>query len=182
MGGTDFFEPDGFYPSGEGYTLTPTLIRSDTKGTLKLRSSDPFEKPEIIPNYLAEEADVAQLRRGVRICREIGEGMIKRLGCTEVYPGPSVKTDFEIDAYIKRMANTVYHPTGTCRAGPDTDKLAVLDADMQVRGVKGIRIADASAMPSHVGCNTNATCVALGERLAALLVREYKHTSSSCSK
>jgi len=171
--GTLFFEPDGFYPSGEGYTLTPTLLRSDTRGTLKLRSSDPFEKPEIIPNYLADKADIVQLRKGLRIVRDIGNEMIKRLGGSEVYPGTSVRTDAEIDAYIQRMANTVYHPTGTCRAGPASDPHAVLDNEMRVRGVQGLRVADASAMPAHVGCNTNATCVALGEKAAALVIEAH---------
>jgi len=154
--GTLFFEPDGFYPSGEGFTLTPTLIHTRTTGSLRLRSADPFEKPEIIPNYLSDVEDVEQLRR---------------LDGKEVYPGPSVQTDAEVDDYIRKYANTVYHPACTCRAGPTTDKGAVLDAELRVRGVRGLRVADASAMPAHVGCNTNATCVALGEKAAEILVQ-----------
>merc|ERR1719433_2394328 len=77
--GTVFFEPDGFYPSGEGYTLTPTLIHSKAVGSLRLRSADPFEKPEITPNYLADGADVDQLCRGVKLVRQIGAGMLASL-------------------------------------------------------------------------------------------------------
>ncbi|CAE8585489.1 unnamed protein product [Polarella glacialis] len=172
--GTVFFEPDGFYPSGEGFTLTPTLIHTRTSGSLRLRSSDPFEKPEITANYLSDAADVEQLRKGIQLVRKIGRGMLNRHEGEEVYPGPAVQTDGEIDAYIRKYANTVYHPACTCRAGPKDDPLAVLDAELRVRGVSGLRVADASAMPAHVGCNTNATCVALGEKAADLLVSQYR--------
>lgn len=175
--GTLFFEPDGFYPSGEGFTLTPTLIHTKTVGSLKLRSSDPFDKPEINPNYLADPADLLQLRRGLQLTRCIGDEMLKRLGGEEVYPGPGVQTDSQVDAYIRRFADTVYHPACTCRAGPPNDPLAVLDADFRVRGVSGLRVVDASSMPAHVGCNTNATCVALGEKGAELLVQAYSCTA-----
>ncbi|CAK0889878.1 unnamed protein product [Prorocentrum cordatum] len=172
--GTVFFEPDGFYPSGEGFTLTPTLIHSATAGRLELRSGDPFEKPRIVANYLQSEVDRAQLRRGVRLVREIGREMLRRLGGgEEVYPGPAVVSDADIDEYVQRNANTVYHPACTCRAGPAGDPLAVLDASMRVRGVAGLRVADASAMPAHVGCNTQATCTALGEKAADLLIQEH---------
>lgn len=172
--GTLFFEPDGFYPSGEGFTLTPTLIRSKSSGCLKLRSADPFEKPEITPNYLANEEDAQQLRRGLRLARKIGQEMLRRSGGgEEVHPGPSIQSDAEIDDYIRRMANTVYHPACSCRAGAADDPLAVLDSEMKVRGVAGLRVADASAMPAHVGCNTNATCVALGEKVADLIIQQY---------
>eukprot|EP00933_Yihiella_yeosuensis_P037701 TRINITY_DN31692_c0_g1_i1.p1 TRINITY_DN31692_c0_g1~~TRINITY_DN31692_c0_g1_i1.p1 ORF type:complete len:246 (-),score=30.67 TRINITY_DN31692_c0_g1_i1:159-806(-) len=171
--GTVFFEPDGFYPSGEGFTLTPTLIRSKTSGSLKLRSADPFEKPEIKANYLSDHSDILQFRRGVRLVREIGHEMLKRHTGEEVYPGNGVQSDAEIDAYVQKHANTVYHPACSCRAGPDGDPLAVLDTKMRVRGIDGLRVADASAMPAHVGCNTNATCVALGEKAAHLLIQDY---------
>eukprot|EP00747_Dinoflagellata_sp_TGD_P020637 gnl/TRDRNA2_/TRDRNA2_127949_c1_seq2.p2 gnl/TRDRNA2_/TRDRNA2_127949_c1~~gnl/TRDRNA2_/TRDRNA2_127949_c1_seq2.p2 ORF type:complete len:108 (+),score=17.11 gnl/TRDRNA2_/TRDRNA2_127949_c1_seq2:117-440(+) len=105
--------------------------------------------------------------------------MIKRLGGEEIHPGPSVKTDADIDLYIRKMANTVYHPACTCRAGPKSDPLAVLDSEMRVRGVEGLRVSDASAMPAHVGCNTNATCVALGEKAAELIVKAHKEVSTS---
>jgi choline dehydrogenase-like flavoprotein len=172
--GTVFFEPDGFYPSGEGFTLTPTLIHTETTGSLRLRSADPFEKPEITPNYLSDIRDVEQLRRGLRLVRSIGSDMLSRLGGEEIYPGSSVQTDSEVDDYIRKYANTVYHPACTCRAGPASDKGAVLDAELRVRGVRGLRVADASSMPAHVGCNTNATCVALGEKAAELLVQAFR--------
>merc|ERR1712232_435063 len=157
--------------SGEGFTLTPTLIHTRTTGSLRLRSADPFEKPEIIPNYLSDVQDVEQLRRGFHLVRNIGTEMLRRLDGKEVYPGPSVQTDAEVDDYIRKYANTVFHPACTCRAGPTTDKSAVLDAELRVRGVRGLRVADASAMPAHVGCNTNATCVALGEKAAEILIQ-----------
>eukprot|EP00927_Polykrikos_kofoidii_P032725 TRINITY_DN27797_c0_g1_i1.p1 TRINITY_DN27797_c0_g1~~TRINITY_DN27797_c0_g1_i1.p1 ORF type:complete len:653 (-),score=72.73 TRINITY_DN27797_c0_g1_i1:478-2436(-) len=179
--GTVFFEPDGFYPSGEGFTLTPTLIHSRTSGSLRLRSADPEDKPEITPNYLTHEEDLVTMRQGVHKVREIGRRMLHRLGGgEEVYPGPTVQTDAEVDDYIRKNANTVYHPACSCRAGPDSDPLAVLDGELRVRGVSGLRVADASAMPTHVGCNTNATCVALGEKAAEILVRAHTRGDSLC--
>lgn len=172
--GVLFFEPDGFYPSGEGFTLTPSLIRPQSVGHMTLRSADPFDKPEICPNYLADERDVQQLCRGVRIARAIGTEMVHRLGGQEVHPGPGVQTDAEVEAYVRRYAGTMYHPAASCRAGPDGDKGAVLDAEFRVRGVEALRVVDASAMPELVGANTNATCVALGERAAELLVKEHR--------
>lgn len=173
--GTVFFEPDGFYPSGEGFTLTPTLIRSKALGSLRLRSADPFDKPEIIANYLRDQEDILQFRNGVKLVRRIGQEMLKRHSGEEVYPGPNVQSDSDIDAYVKKYANTVYHPACSCRAGPDDDPLAVLDNQMCVRGVDRLRVADASAMPSHVGCNTNATCTALGEKAGDLIIQQYSN-------
>jgi len=171
--GTIFFEPDGFYPSGEGFTLTPTLTHSKTFGHLRLRSKDPFDKPEIVANYLSDNEDRLQLRRGLQLVRKIGAEMLQRMPGEEVHPGKSVQTEREIDDYIQKYANTVYHPACTCRVGPSSDPLAVLDGDFRVRSVQGLRVVDASAMPTHVGCNTNATCVALGERLADILAKQY---------
>lgn len=173
--GTVFFEPDGFYPSGEGFTLTPTLPHTNTFGSLRLRSADPFEKPEIVANYLSDEEDVAQLRRGVVLVREIGKRMLQNLGQgEEVHPGPSVQTKAQMEQYVRAFANTVYHPGCTCRAGRPGDPAAVLDPQMRVQGVQGLRVVDASSMPAHVGCNTNATCIALGEKGAELLIEAHR--------
>eukprot|EP00929_Paragymnodinium_shiwhaense_P069253 TRINITY_DN34939_c0_g1_i1.p1 TRINITY_DN34939_c0_g1~~TRINITY_DN34939_c0_g1_i1.p1 ORF type:complete len:623 (-),score=113.20 TRINITY_DN34939_c0_g1_i1:591-2459(-) len=171
--GTVFFEPDGFYPSGEGFTLTPTLVHTKTSGSLQLRSMDPFDSPVINPNYLVDGADVKQLRDGLRMCRQIGNAILQHFEGEEVYPGAAVQSDVQIDEYLRKFTNTVYHPACSCRAGPASDPLAVLDSELRVRGVAGLRVADASAMPVHVRCNTNATCVALGEKAADLLAKQY---------
>jgi len=176
--GTIFFHPSGFVPEGEGYTLTPSLIHPRSRGTIRLRSGDPEEKPIISPCYLTdpEGYDMQILMDGVRLTRKLGQRMVEKLGGYEEYPGPAVQSDDDIATYVRRYVGTMYHPTSTCRMGPDGDSSAVLDPQLRVRGIKGVRVVDASVMPEIVGANTNATCVALGEKGATFLVEEYQET------
>ena len=205
--GTIFFQPDGFSPEGEGFTLTPSLIHPESTGTIRLADADPDNKPVISANYLSdpEGKDLALLVEGVRRARRLGARMIDELGAdagaaasgssgssgggggdgeenepfrglagAEEYPGPGVNTDAEIEAYVRRYVGTMYHPACTCRMGPDGDPSAVLDPLLRVRGgVAGLRVCDASAMPEIVGANTNATCVALGEKGADLVATHW---------
>jgi len=173
--GTVFFNPSGFIPEGEGYTLTPSLIHPRSRGTVRLRSSDPEDKPIITPNYLTDKDgyDLGLLVEGVKLGRVLGARMVEQLGGEEVYPGPSVQDDAQIRDYVERYVGTMYHPTSTCRMGPPEDPDAVCDARLRVRGVDGLRVADASVMPTIVGANTNASCVALGEKAASLIVEEH---------
>ncbi|GBG25358.1 Choline dehydrogenase, mitochondrial [Hondaea fermentalgiana] len=177
--GTIFFAPDGFEPLGEGFTLTPSLIHPESVGSIRLASADPEDQPIIDARYLSdpEGRDMAQLVAGVRFVRQLGREMLKDLqkqapkSCaeksgTEVFPGPEVESDAEIEAYIRRYVGTMYHPVGTCRVGRDDDPLAVLDSHFRVRGAQGLRVVDASAIPKVVGANTNATCIMLGEMAA----------------
>merc|ERR1712166_716339 len=173
--GSIFFNPNGFSPEGEGFTLTPTLIHPRSRGCIKLRSSDPLDKPHIIANYLTdpEGYDLNQLAEGVKLVRKLGNHMVKRLDGVEEYPGPSVSTDAQIEQYIREHVGTTYHPTSSCRMGSDSDPNSVVDCQLKVRGVKGLRVADASVMPAIVGANTNATCVAIGEKVADMVVTEH---------
>ncbi len=173
--GTIFFEPDGFSPKGEGFTLTPSLIRPASVGEIRLSSADPTDRPIIQPHYLEEKADLDTLVSGIKHVRRIGKEMMKELGCRgkEMYPGPAVRTDAQLEEYVRSFVGTMYHPACTARAGRADDRLAVLDANMCVRGCTGLRVADASAMPFIVGANTNATCIALGEKAADLVIRRY---------
>ena len=93
-----------------------------------------------------------------------GAGVGADVGATEVHPGPAVETDADVEDYVRKYVSTMYHPVGTCRMGD------VVDAALRVRGVAGLRVADASVMPDIVGCNTNATCVMIGERCADLVL------------
>ena len=90
-----------------------------------------------------------------------------------IYDCSAVQTDAQIEEYVRSYVGTMYHPACTCRVGRDDDEGAVLDAEMRVRGVSGLRVADASAMPQIVGANTNATCIALGEKVAELVARKH---------
>lgn len=164
------FAPAGFTgpEEGAGYTLTPGPNRILSRGELRLRSADPDDPPEINPNYLMEDADVAAHVRGVRMAREIGEqNALKEWRRREVLPGPERRTDAELRDYVRRAASTIYHHVGTCRMG--IDRMAVVDPELRVHGVQGLRVADASIMPSITSGNTNAPSVMIGERCAELI-------------
>jgi len=157
--GTIFFEPDGFSPLGEGFTLTPSLIHPRSVGTLRLRSDDIEEKPIIRANYLTdpEEYDLNQLVAGIKFVRNLGKEMIEMngQGC-EVYPGPEYQTDEELKTYIRRFSGSMYHPACSCRMGHEKDPFAVLDSQLRVRGVQSLRVVDASSMPELPG---KCTCI-----------------------
>lgn len=184
--GIVFFDPTVFSPEGEGMTLTPSLIHPKSFGHVRLRSADPFERPLIEANYLSDEngEDLRTLVMGVKLVRELGREMLEvgQINGREVYPGPSVQSDEDIEEYVRNHVNTMYHPACTCRMGTDDDPMAVLDAELCVRGgVQGLRVADASSMPEIVGANTNATCVAIGEKCAELLIKRHYRTASLSS-
>lgn len=149
-------------------TLLPTMIYPESRGTLRLASTDPFAAPLIDPNYLAEPRDLATLVAGMELVREtLTHPAISREVGREVLPGPDVKAAGLVD-FVRRNASGVYHPVGTCRMG--TDDRAVVDPSLRVRGVEGLRVADASVMPSIVGGNTNAASMMIGEHAAELIL------------
>ncbi|HEX6183881.1 MAG TPA: choline dehydrogenase [Pyrinomonadaceae bacterium] len=162
--GPVYYLSHGFVrPEGHGFTIGPTLIRPESRGHITLRSADPFDPPSIQPCYLEAEADLRTLVEGVKVARELAH--TKALGG---YRGAAVceklGTDEEIAEHVRDAAETIYHPTGTCRMGDDA--LAVVDARLRVRGVEGLRVVDASVMPSIVGGNTNAAVIMLAEKAA----------------
>ncbi len=152
----------------DGFTLHACQLRPESRGTVKLASRDPFEPPLIDPNYLAEEVDRRTMRDSVRMVREIAsQKALDLYRGPEMRPGPHVRTDAEIDAWIRATAETIYHPVGTVRMGAD-DK-APLDGELRVRGVEGLRVIDASVMPTLVGGNTNAPTIMIAEKLSDAL-------------
>jgi choline dehydrogenase len=149
--------------------LQSCVLRPSSRGRVWLRSADPLEPPLIDPNYLSTEADVRASVRGVRLARRIAAAPALRrfpLG-TEVMPGADVVGDAELERYVRATAETSYHPVGTCRMG--CDALAVVDAELRVRGVAGLRVVDASVMPEMVGGNTLASTVMIAEKGADLI-------------
>ena len=150
---------------GHAITLGPVLITPKSRGRLTLRSSDPSEKPRIVTNSLAEPEDVAAMLEGMRIARElIATEPMRSVVRREIFPGAQVD-DLEDD--LRRRVELLYHPVGTCRMG--TDDGSVVDEQLRVRGVEGLRVADASIMPLIPGGNTNAPCIMVGERAADLV-------------
>ncbi|HEY5144850.1 MAG TPA: GMC family oxidoreductase N-terminal domain-containing protein [Solirubrobacteraceae bacterium] len=168
------FAPAYFYEHGaatyDGHALTigPVLVAPQSRGELRLRSADPMDKPRILTNSLTEPEDVAALVSGIRMAREIAAtGPMREVVGRELFPGEGVDTDTDIEQDLRRRVELIYHPVGTCRIG--TDEQAVVDPQLRVRGVEGLRVADAAVMPVIPGGNTNAPEIMIGERAADLI-------------
>ena len=152
-------------------TITVSLVQPKSSGEIRLRSADPLAAPIIRANYLQEQADVDALVRGVKLARWFGEAdAYGPLRADEILPGPAMKSDADLAAFVRRDSDTIYHGAGTCKMGPASDVRAVVDPELRVRGVQGLRVADASIMPDVVNATTVAATVMIGEK-AALLVR-----------
>ena len=155
-------------PEGLGYSIGSTQVRPESVGTVELASADPTDDPVIDPQYLTAEPDLEVLREGIKRAREIAQAdAFADIRGQEVWPGEDVQTDAEIEAHVRETAHTVYHPVGTCKMGDD--EMAVVDAELRVRGVEGLRVADTSVMPKITSGNTNAPAIAIGEKAAALI-------------
>jgi choline dehydrogenase len=155
----------------DGYSAHVCQLRPESAGTVHVRSADPFADPAIDPNYLATDEDKRALREGVKIVRDIfAQAAFDPYRGAELDPGTAVRTDGEIDAWIRSKAETIYHPVGTCRMGADGDPMAVVDDQLRVRGLSGLRVVDASVMPTLVSGNTNAPTIMIAEKAADLIL------------
>jgi choline dehydrogenase len=154
----------------DGVTLNACLLRPKSRGTVRLRSSDPFDKPVIDNNYLAEADDLALEIAGLRFARDIlRQKPLSHRISHEMLPGPAATDDASLAEHCRRTVKTNWHPVGTCCMGPDNDRMAVLDQQLRVRGVEGLRVIDASAMPFIPSGNTNAPTMALASRAVDFL-------------
>jgi len=153
---------------GHGYSCHVCLLRPKSRGSLTLASSDPLKAPLIDPNFLAERDDVDRLVRGFKLMRNIlNQPALAGHQGRELAASASAQTDAQIEQFIRSHADTIYHPVGTCRMGPGA--MDVVDAQLRVHGVQGLRVVDASIMPSIVGGNTNAPVIAIAEKAADLI-------------
>ncbi|MFO1032973.1 MAG: GMC family oxidoreductase N-terminal domain-containing protein [Hyphomicrobiales bacterium] len=149
----------------DGVTLNACLLRPKSRGTVRLRSANPLDKPVVDNNYLAEADDLRLEIAGIRFAREIlRQNPLSARITHEMLPGKDVTDDAGLAEHCRRTVKTNWHPVGTCRMGPDGDSGAVLDAQCRVRGVDGLRVIDASAMPFIPSGNTNAPVMALASR------------------
>lgn len=158
---------------GHGYTLHACFLRPKSRGRILLASADADTKPRIEANYLgdAQGFDRRVMRECVRISRSIfAQPAFAPYRGEERYPGAGVVTEAAIDAFVRRKAESIYHPVGTCAIGPDHERMAVLDPQLRVRGVEGLRVVDASVMPRLIGGNTNAPIIMIAERAAGWLL------------
>ncbi|SHN42597.1 GMC family oxidoreductase [Cryptosporangium aurantiacum] len=153
---------------GGGFTIGPAVTRPRSRGTLTLRSAAPGEPPRIDPNYLADPADVETLIEGVRIARAIAATKpladLRADGAADRFPEPGRR---ELEEFVRAGAETQFHPVGTCRFG--TDDEAVVDPELRVRGVEGLRVADASVIPEMITGNIQAATIVIAERAAELI-------------
>ena len=155
-------------PYVDGYGIRPTLLHPDSRGEILLRSTDPREPPRIVYNFFSAPDDLPRLREGFKRARDVAyqKPMAPYRG-TETSPGDTVKTDAEIDAFIRRTAITAHHPCGTCAMGIGPD--AVTDPQLRVRGVERLRVVDASVMPDLVSAHINACVLMIAEKACDLI-------------
>jgi choline dehydrogenase len=159
----------GFLPSvGHRYSSRIAVLHPRSRGRVFLRSADPADKARILWNLFDDPYDLETLRLGLKAVRNIfAQEPLKSVTAKEVYPGDKIQTDEEIDEYLRRNCATAHHPSSTCRMG--TDDRSVVDGELRVRGVQGLRVADCSVMPHVVGSNTNAPTIMIAEKCADMM-------------
>ena len=154
-----------------GFTIAAWQQRPESAGWVRARTSDPFDKPAIQPNYLAEETDRRVLLAGMKLARRLmrTEPLAPYFAC-EQYPGDHVQSDEDLLEIARERGTTTFHVMGTCRMGPDSDPTAVVDHELRVRGLEGLRVIDASIMPAMLSANLNAATMMIGEKGADLVL------------
>ena len=154
-------------PAG-GYALVASAVAPGSRGSIRLATSEPSDPPLIDPGFLRDERDLDRLEAGLAMIREAAAnrafGQVRQ---AEIWPGPDVRTSGDIRTYIRGTVSSYYHPAGSCRMG--SDDAAVVDCDLRVRGVTGLRVADASVFPTIPNAHPNATVLAVAERAAELI-------------
>jgi choline dehydrogenase len=156
---------------GNGYTLHMCVLRPESRGQITLNSANPADHPHIQANYLTAGQDLELMIEGFKIQRKIfAAAAFDPYRDTEVFPGSDVQSDAEITEFIRNKAESIYHPIGTCKMG--SDEMAVVDHNLQVHGISGLRVVDASAMPSLVSGNTNAPTIMMAEKVSDVILGE----------
>jgi choline dehydrogenase-like flavoprotein len=162
----------------DSFACRVVLLRPESRGSITLASSDPTRHPRIRQGLLSENRDWRKLSAGIRIFRELAR--LPRLAphvSREIGPGDAVTSDDDVEAYVRKTAVTAHHPCGTCRMG--TDAAAVVDGDLGVRGVDGLRVVDASIFPDLVGGNINAPVIMIAEKAAELILKRSRPAGPS---
>jgi choline dehydrogenase len=160
-----------FRPAFHGYSVHWAILRPRSRGRVFLRSSDPMAPPAILHNYLTDPDDRRLNRVGLEIARRIhAQPAFDSLRGKEVAPGAACATDDALDQYLATSAASHYHPVGTCKMGSDAD--SVVDSQLRVHGIAGLRVVDASIMPRLIGGNTNAAAIMIAEKSAEMILKQ----------
>ena len=156
-------------PQPPGFYATVCQLYAKSRGRVTLRSADPAAPPRVVLNLFTHPDDLAQMRRAVRLARQLyAQAPQAGLVGDELLPGAQFQTDEELDTAIRAQGGITHHPVGTCAMGVHAG--AVVDPALRVHGIAGLRVADASVMPTIVGANTNAATVMIGEKAADLVL------------
>lgn len=154
----------------DGYGVRAVVLRPESRGQLSLASADPRHAIRIEPNFFSREKDLTVIRKGLAMAREVlAQAPLQRFGSIESAPGSEKVSEKELNAYIRATATTVYHPLGTCKMGGLRDDSAVVDPELKVKGLEGLRVVDASVMPDLVGGNINAPVIMIAEKAADMI-------------
>jgi choline dehydrogenase-like flavoprotein len=168
--GAAYFEDHGREEfDGDAIVIGPVLVSPESRGSVRLRSSDPTAKPRILTNSLAAAADVDSLIAGMELAREIAaQPPLERIAVRELRPGADVNGREALEADLRRRLFLLYHPSGTCRMSDDADR-AVVDSQLRVHGIERLRVVDASVFPVIPGGNTHAPTVMVAEKASDLI-------------
>ncbi len=152
---------------GHGYQVHVGPNKPTSRGHVHITSSDPYQHPEIVFNYISTEQDKQDWRATVRLTREVLEqASLAPFHGGEIQPGDDIQSDDAIDAWVRQNVESAYHPSCTCKMGAEDDPLAVLDSDCKVRGIESLRVVDSSAFPTITNGNLNAPTIMLAEKAA----------------
>lgn len=159
-----------------GFNFGPTLLKPKSRGRITLKTSDPIAAPAIEANYLADPDDARILVEGVKLSRRLAAtGAFAEDLDREIWPGPAARSDADLEAFVRRVAATLYHPACTCAMGPTDGPIeTVVDTDLKVHGLEGLRVADASVMPELVGGNTNAPTIMVAEKASDAILDDLR--------
>jgi choline dehydrogenase len=169
----DLFTLAAGYPTPQhAFSITPNVARPHSRGTVRLRSTDPHDPPRVDPRYLNDHAgaDAGAMLFGMRLARKLAaQDAFAEWAGSEVAPGRDVTSDDALLEFLRAAHGSVFHPAGTCKAGGASDPLAVVDPELRVRGIESLRVVDASILPTLVGVNPCITCMTVAERAADLI-------------
>jgi choline dehydrogenase len=180
FGGLKFVDP-ALDQEGPGFTFAPVLAQPRSVGSVSLHPADPARNLVLRPNYLSDPADIETFLHGIELARALARtDALAEVVKTEIAPGPGVTSRADLVDFVRQNAGTLWHPVGTCALGDGEQ--AVVDAELKVRGVAGLRVADASVMPRIIAGNTNAACVMIGEKASDLVLAAHRGSGSGTNQ